>query len=543
MKRHSVMFLAVLIIIALIAGSPLSPAQVQATGGGELRLGMPVGQIDHLDPALWYFAMTWRIGFATATPLVTFPDASGEAGKEIVGGLAELPEVSEDGKTYTFTLKPGITFADGTPITGEDVKATFERLFAPELASPATGFFTDIVGAEAFAAGDADTISGITVDANKVIFQLESPLASFLNRMTMMFTVPVPKGTPPTPMENGELLVTGPYVVESYVPQRELVLVRNPNYPSDVLGERGLVDRIVIQIGVDPAQAALMIRAGEIDSYLENLAPGDAAQALDDPTLQDRVFTGTRAEIIYLALNNDVPPFDNVKVRQAFNYAINRNAIVRIWGGPSQAEPTDQILPPTMAGWKDVEIYPASGDVEKAKELLVESGVNLPIETSLHTAGDMAGWPEVAQAVQAQLKEVGINVEIQTYVSSVFSAKAQTRADRLPLMQNMWSQDYPDPDNFINVLLDGTRITETNNQNVANFDVAEVNEEIASLAGVSGPERDERYNALDVHIMRDYAPWAPLFNPVRVEMISERVTNFVVHPVYGPDIAVMAVGE
>ena len=238
MKRYSTIFWAILITVTLILSGPLASANVQAAGGGELRLGMPVGQIDHLDPALWYFAMTWRIGFATATPLVTFPDAAGEAGKEIVGGLAELPEVSEDGKTYTFTLKPGVVFADGTPITGEDVKATFERLFAPELASPATGFFTDIVGAEEFAAGEADTISGITADGNKIIFELKSPVASFLNRMTMMFTVPVPKGTPPTPMENGELLVTGPYIVDSYAPQRELVLVRDPNYPSDVLGER-----------------------------------------------------------------------------------------------------------------------------------------------------------------------------------------------------------------------------------------------------------------------------------------------------------------
>ncbi len=116
-----------------------------------------------------------------------------------------------------------------------------------------------------------------------------------------------------------------------------------------------------------------------------------------------------------------------------------------------------------------------------------------------------------------------------------------TRATKVPMGLVMWSQDYPDPDDFIDVLLDGTRITETNNQNFAAFNSPEVSKEIASLAGVTGAERDARYMALDEKIIRDYAPWAPILNPVRVELIGDRVTNFIVHPVYGPDIAVVGV--
>ncbi len=254
---------------------------------------------------------------------------------------------------------------------------------------------------------------------NKVTFQLTTPTASFLKRMTMPFTCPVPKGTPPTAMENGELLLTGPFKIESYEPNRQLVLVRNPNYDTEVMGRNPQLDKITIDIGVDPAQAALMLRSGQLDLFLENLAAADAAQALNDPTLKDRVQKSARAEILYLFLNNDVPPLDNVKVRQAINYAINRNALLRVWGGPSQGSVTDQVLPPTMSGWKDADIYPMGGDPEKAKQLLAESGVKLPVDITLYSNSDQAGYKEVAQAIQAQLKEVGINVKVETVINSV----------------------------------------------------------------------------------------------------------------------------
>ncbi len=132
MKRRSVVLIVLLLTVSLVAALPgnlTMPTPAQAAGEGHFAIAP--GSIDHLDPALWYFALTWRLGYALCTPLVTFPDAEGEAGKQVVGGLADLPEVSADGLTYTFTLKPGIKFADGKSITGEDIKATFERLFTP----------------------------------------------------------------------------------------------------------------------------------------------------------------------------------------------------------------------------------------------------------------------------------------------------------------------------------------------------------------------------------------------------------------------------
>lgn len=540
MKRFLGVVFVLTIVVGLFGVGAAGPAMAQ---GGEGVFGLPAGSIDHLEPTLAYTAVAMRIEFFTATTLVTFRDAAGEEGKEIIGGIAELPEISEDGLTYTFTLKPGIKFADGSPITAQCMVRTFERIFTPDMGSPAAGFFTDIVGAEEFAAGEAKSIEGIKVDGDKVIFQLKQPVGSLLSRLTMPFTVPVPENTPATPFENGELLTSGPYMVDEYEPNRLLTLIRNPNYAADVLGERGKMDKIVIQLGVEPAQAGLMIRANEMDLYLDRLAPADAAQAMNDPMLEGRVFANPQAAVLYLWMNNDVPPFDNVKVRQAVNYAVNRNAILRVWGGPSQGSTTDQILPPTMPGWGDADLYPMGGDVEMAKKLLAESGVSLPIETTLRTMSDQAGFVEVAQAVQKQLKEVGINVNIEAAIDSVNEGIVTTRANRVPMGINPWYQDYPDPDNFINTLLDGTRITDTSNQNKASFNAPAINDRMHELQAYSGADRFIQYLELDVEIIRDYAPWAPLLNPIRVDVVSDRVTDYVYHPVYGPDLTVIGIKQ
>jgi len=543
MKR----WLVALTVLWLMAGlmvSPLAPGQAQAAApGGEGYFGLPSGAIDHLDPALSYTAVTWGLEFLTCTPLLTFKDAEGEEGKQIIGGLAGLPEISADGKTYTFTLKPGLKFADGKPITAEDIQYTFERMFTPDLASPGAGFFTGIVGAKDFMDGKAQSVSGIAIDGNKIKFQLEEPVGSFQARLTMPFTCPVPKGTAKTALENGELQISGPYKVESYEPNRRLVLVRNPNYPADALGARGKLDKIIVDQTIEPSQAGLLIRANQLDLYLDRLAAADAAQALNDPTLKGRAFKNPQAAVLYLWLNNDVAPFDNVKVRQAVNYALNRNALLRVWGGPSQGAVTDQILPPTMPGWKDADIYPMGGDVAKAKQLLAESGVKLPIETTLRTRNDAAGYMEVSQAIQEQLKQVGINVKIESAIDSVNNGVIETRANHVPMGLNAWSQDYPDPDDFVDVLLNGDRITPTANQNRANFNHPDINKEMAALLQLTGPDRFTRYHALDEKIIKDFAPWAPILNLTQVDVVSDRVTDHVWHPVYGADLAVMGVKQ
>ena len=514
-------------------------SQRPAAKGGEATVGLASGGIDHLEPALWYFQTTWQIGYATCTTLVRYPDLPGQAGAQIEGGLADLPVVSDGGRTYVFTLRDGVKFRGGAPITGADIKYTFERMLNPAMASPGGGFFTAIEGAEAFMAGNADAVSGITVDGNTITFRLTDPPASFLARLTMPFSCPVPSGTPITPIEDGSILGTGPYMVESYTPQRGLTLVRNPDYAAGVLGERGALDKITIDTTIDPTQAALVIRSGEIATFMDLIPAGDGGQALADPTLAGRVFADTIASVTYLWLNTQEPPLDNVKVRQAINFAINRTDIQRVLGGPSQAAVTDQILPPTMAGWTDAEIYPAAGDPEKAKQLLAESGLALPIKMTIRTGSDNAGLPDIAQTIQAQLKAVGIDAAVELAPGAVHYSVTTTVANRVQSGIDPWFQDYPHPDNFIGVLLDGSRITPTNNQNRAMFDDPSINDRIHELTASLDAGSDAAWHELDAQIMRDHAPWAPIVNSVRVTMVAEGYCGLLIHPVYQFDLTTL----
>lgn len=556
MKRNPLFFAIsiVLVLAMLLAGctpaaqptaqetAPAAPAaataEPEAQAATELVVGMAAGSIDHLDPHLAYYAASWRLVWMACTPLLTLADAAGEGGKQIVPGVAELPEISADATTYTFTLREGVKFANGDPITGEDVKATFHRIFSPKLASPAAGFFTAIVGAGDFAAGEATDISGITVDGNQVTFKLSQSQASFTNRVTMPLTCIVPKGASEDPQENGELLVNGPYMVKSYDPNRELIMVRNPNYVGT---PRGHFDQITFQVGIDPAQAGLLIRANQLDVYLDQLAAADASQIIQDQTLKERVFVSQDPTIVYIWMNNEVPPFDNVKVRQAVNYALDREALLRIWGGPSQGQVTTQILPSAMEAWKEVKNYPYTPDLEKAKALLAESGLTLPIATTIRTISDIPVYVELAQAIQAQLKEVGFEITIETAPNSVNGSVIQTRANKVPMALDGWTIDYADADNVIDTLLNGSRITDTNNQNRAIFNVPEINKLIDDMNLVTGPDRGAQWQAIDEKIMKEYAPWAPLLNPVHVDIISERVKvpGWIYHPVRGEDLAVV----
>jgi peptide/nickel transport system substrate-binding protein len=514
----------VFFVAAILVGASRSHQTARAASTSA-HFAMPAGSIDHLDPGLWYFASTWKLSLATCTPLLTFPDAQGNAGKVVIGGIASLPKISNGGRTYTFQIKPGLKFPNGKPIDAAVEKATFTRLFGKKLASPAVGFF--------------DVIKQITAKGNTMTIALRSPVGSFLKRMTVPWTCPVPPGSAAGAVENGSLLQSGPYVVSKYVPDRQLVLKRNPAFNAKQLGNRGHFDTITIDIGVDSAQAELQIKAGQLDGYLDRLPAAAVNQDLRDPTLKGRIFLNPTPSVNYLWMNNDVAPFNNPKVRQAVNYAINRNAILRVWGGRSQGQITDQILPPTMGGYQDAQIYPANGDVARAKALLADSGAKLPIKTTLRTRSDAPGFLEMAQVVQSELNAVGFAVSVKSAPDSVNGGIISTRANKIPMGINNWTQDYPDGDDFFGPLLDGRRITPTNNNNYAAFNNAGVNKAIDRIAPTVGAARDKAWETLDVSTMRTATPWAPLLNPTWVDLISSRLTGYVYTPVYGMDITTL----
>jgi peptide/nickel transport system substrate-binding protein len=537
-SRGVVAPLALAAAVLAAAGSAQSHPATRAAGG-TIHAGTASGDIDHLDPALWYFATTWSIAFATCTPLLTYRDAAGNQGSELVPGLAAaLPKVSQGGRSYTFTLRPNLRFSNGAPITPAVVKSTFLRLLSAKLASPAYGFFQVIAGAPAYNAGKAKDVSGIKTTATTISFRLSTPTGSFLRRIAMPFSCPVPPGTPTKAVDDGSLPSSGPYAITSYTPNRSLVLERNPNFDT-TSGRSAGADRVEFQIGVDPTQAGLQIQAGQLDFYLSRLAPQFANQALRNPALKGRVFANPDPTVIYLWLNNTVPPLDKPQVRQAINLALNRSLLVRVWGGPGQGRATDQIFPPTMPGWKDYKAYPNTPNLARAKALMQAAGVTGPVSLVLRTRNDAPGFTDLAQSVQAQLAPLGFKLKLESAPDSVNFGIISTVKNHIPMGINAWTWDYPDGDDFFGPLLDGRRITPTGNNDTSMFDNADVNRRIDTAQKLLGARRVAAWQALDELTMRRWAPWAPLLNTVRVDLVSSRIAGYLYQPVYGVDIAAL----
>ncbi|HET7137173.1 MAG TPA: ABC transporter substrate-binding protein [Gaiellaceae bacterium] len=522
---------ALLTMVAVIAWASTAvarPAHDSRAAGGTVTVALGTSSIDHMDPALWYYATTWTIADATCTTLLRYPDASGQAGTKLVPGLAALPTASNGGKSWTFRWRSGATFSNGKPITTADMKYTFERALDPKLAGPAPYFFTDIVGVNAFEKGKTKHVSGIVATSTSLTFKLTGRSGSLPQRVSMKWLCPVPVGTAVKPIEDGSLPSTGPYMIKSYTPARELDLVRNPSYNAKLLGSRGKADEIKMPIGVDPQQALLKVKAGEIDTYIEPLLAGPANQALRDPSLKGRVFSYAEAGIHYIWMNNDVPPFDNVKVRQAVNYAIDRNQIAKIVGGFGVARPTDQILPPTMAGWRDYHAYPLGGNLAKARQLMSQSGVATPVSLRVDCYdGDV----KVGEVVQQELAKIGIRITLHIGPSSTLDPVQDKRSNRVPMgMVQGWTQDYPDPEDFFTPLLDPRLADQPGHK--ARFDDKSAIPMFQRAFSLTGPARFAAYQKLDETIMRRWAPWVPLFNTNDVFVISNKVTGFVFHPIY-----------
>jgi ABC-type transport system substrate-binding protein len=378
-------------------------ATSKATKGGTLRIVL-ADDTDYVDPALAYYQTSWQFEYSTCLKLLNYPDAAGSEGNQLQPEAAEaLPEVSADGKNYTFTVRQGLKFSPPSTeqVTPETFRFVVERALNPKMQSPAASFVSDIQGASDFVAGRAKHVSGIKISGQTISFELTDVAPDFLSRIAMPFFCAIPTDTPIDPRGIKSVPSAGPYFVDSWTPNRTLVIKRNPNYTGD---RPAYVDEIRYQMGVDPDQAVLEIKQGNAD-YLGDGPPPAQNAELGATVGPDSPVANTDKQMFhvnpilstsYLAMNTSRPHFDNEKVRQAVNFAIDRQTILD-QSGKYAGTPSDQILPPGVPGFNDADIYPLDGpDLEKARQLMQESGEQTPFEAVLYTCdtSPCPGQPE-----------------------------------------------------------------------------------------------------------------------------------------------------
>ncbi|MHC2485196.1 ABC-type transport system substrate-binding protein [Rhizobium leguminosarum] len=323
--------------------------------------------ITTLDPAIGYDWVNWSMIKSLYSRLMDYAPGTPNP----VPSLAESFTVSPDGLTYTFKLHKGVKFSNGREVVASDVKYSIERAVDPKTQGPGAGFFGAIKGFEDETGGKTTTLAGIeTPDDSTVIFNLSRPDATFLHVLAINFASVVPKeAVEAAAGDFGKKPVgSGTFILKDWTIGQQLVFERNKDY---FVKGVPYIDSFKVEVGQEPLVALLRLQKGEVDIAGDGIPPAKFLEIKNSADGAQMIVDGEQLHTGYITLNTKVEPFDNVKVRQALNMAINKERITRILNG--RATPANQPLPPLMPGY-DKSFTGYAYDVAKAKALLAEAG-------------------------------------------------------------------------------------------------------------------------------------------------------------------------
>jgi len=512
-----------------------------ATSGGTYVVELTT-DVDYTDPGLDYLSTGWEIQYAVGCKLLNYPDKNGAASSQLIPEVATaLPKVSDGGKTYTFKVRKGYRFNTGRPVTAQSFADALNRDASPRLQSPSQAFLSDIVGAEDVFNGKATTISGVVVKGDELTISLVKPGPDLLSRLAMPFFQAIDPALAANRNPNGvdAPASCGPYHVADRIPNNSITLQRNPYYTGP---RPHNVNEIDYKIGNTPVVIQQDVSTGTTD-YAASGIPPTAYKTVSDKygVNKGRFWVEPQLSVQYLAMNTSRPLFKhNVELRQAVNWAISRGALLA-QGGYYAGVLTDQILPPGMPGFKRVSAYPlqtSAQAVARAKQLA--KGNTRGGKAILWTS-TTAPAPLQAQIYQQNLKAIGLDVQVSQFTRAVQIQKEGVRGAEFDLTTEGWAADYADPYDFVNVLLDGTNLKASNNNNVAYFDDPAYNKRMANASLLFGDQRYSTYAALDASITTNAAPWAARANSTNRIYVSANTGCFTYNAVFGVDLAALCV--
>ncbi len=506
--------------LALTAQVATAQVDEDAPTGGNMIVTYK-DDVATLDPAIGYDWQNWSMIKSLFDGLMGYSPGTTELRNE----LASDYTISEDGLTHSFTLKDGIKFHNGRVITAEDVKYSLDRVTNPETRSPGAGFFGMIEGFDTWNAGEGDGLSGVKVIDDKTVeITLSRPDATFGHVMALNFASIVPKEAVEASGEDfgREPVGSGAFKLAEWSPGQRVVFERFDDYHRAGVPK---LDQVTFEIGLEPTVALLRLQQGQADVPGDGIPPAQFLQVMNNPAQAENVVEGGQLHTGYITLNTQMAPFDNLAVRQAVNMAINKDRIIKIING--RAVPANQPLPPTMPGYADdYEGY--AYDPEKAREMLVEAGFADGFETELYVM-NVDPNPRIAQAIQQDLKEIGITAEIRSLAQANVIA-AGGEADQAPMIWSggmAWIADFPDPSNFYGPIL-GCGGAVQGGWNWAWYCNKELDARAAEADAMTGEENAEArldaWRQIYLDVMAD-APWVPVFNEQRFTLTSDRMAG------------------
>lgn len=516
--------------------------------GGTLRIAGSVEDVRSLDPAVLDAVQPLALLGLTGDGLVTLNHVGGPEGGQLVPDLAlGLPSAGDDGRTYVFRLRRGIRFSTGRPVGSRDVRRSFERLF--EMRSAGRSLYGAIAGADAClgSSGPCDLSRGIVANDrdHSVTFHLVVPDPDFLHKLALPYVFIVPAGTS-TRHGRAPVPGTGPYRVTRFEPGRQIVLERNPYFRlwSSAAQPGGYPDRIVWRLGLSPVSAANLVRTGRADlmsdiggaltAQIEGLKTRFARQLHINPTMgTDFFFLNTRAR-----------PFDDIRVRRALNYALDRNRAVGIYGGSTMARPTCQILPPQMPGFRRYCPYTrnprndgqwTAPDLHKARRLIVASGTRGMVVKVWSTPAPAIARDQ-GRYVTLLLQRLGYRASLHLLPDARFLRYTDNSRNHTQVVSGGWGADYPSASSFIGKLtcrsfIPNSESTFDNSQ----FCDPQIDREIASAQALQATDRRRSlaaWSRLD-RKLTDRAIWLPTVTGTQIDIVSKRAGGYRVHPFWG----------
>jgi peptide/nickel transport system substrate-binding protein len=538
MKRPLAPTAAIAVLVAIVLGlTACGGSSSSGREGGTLRVTY-ASFPDYLDPALSFDTESYTAMYNTYLPLLTYAHANGEAGSKVIPGLAKsLPKVTDGGKTYTLFLRKGLKYSDGTPVQASDFTFAVERMF--KLNSGGSYFYTDILGAEKFAETKQGGIPGIETDdaSGEIVIHLIEPRGTFINELGLMFVALLPPSTPIEDLSANPPPATGPYEIVKSEPGRGWEYDRNPQWMknnSKLMPQlpSGHVDKIDVTVIRNPSTQVNDVEQGRYD-WMQNPPPADRIAEVKAKFDGTQFRTEPQINTYYFWMNTQQAPFNDPEVRRAVNYAVNPEALERIYAG--QMAPTHQILPPGMPGHEPFDLYPY--DMAKAKQMVAKANPadrQITVWTDTESPNDEAG-----EYYEGVLKELGFETKLKIVNSdNYFTLVGNTSTPDLDTGWGNWFEDYPHPNDFFQPLLDGASIAPTNNTNWPQIDAPTLNAKIDQLRTEQlGPKQEAEYAALDKSYMEE-APWAPYGNLSVATFVSSEIDldKVIFNPTFGQDL-------
>jgi len=557
MLSMGIAMLVAAMTVGVATSAPQKANSANALRGGVLRVAHSGNGFDTLDPQIQYVANDAALLYSTQMLLVNFPDKAGKAGSILRPDAAvAMPTISKNGKVYTFHIKKGLKFSDGSPVTAKAWQRAWERVLSPQQYVQ-NGCFLGldqmVVGADKFADcanggahATAKHISGISAKGLTLVFHLTKANSTFVPILGLPWFGAVKPNMPYSKNPNGVLTYpsAGPYYIAVNQPQRLAVLKRNKYY-------HGMLEHNPNQIVVNENNGSgeaqvLQIEKGQFDLDYGQV-PSDQVSTVAKKyggANKSQFHVGPTTCITWASLNTQRAPTNNASVRKALSYALGRSPIVKLLG-PYAGRPADQFLVPGIPGYKKLNIYPNFPDFAKARK--VGAG-HLTGNLNLYYRPSSTFQSNLVQFEQREFGLLGFKTTLQASDPSGYYHPLQTKSIALgPNGFNVagggWCADYLDPYDYMNVNLDGRTISDTGNVNYFYFNNSHWDKQLTQAASKSGPARAKAYQALDKELMTKYVPFIPYLVSNNRFLTSQRVKNYLYSSYYNyPVLNALSVG-